>query len=180
VSARGGKLRTGDFWIQSRPQPAAISAARDIPVPGLAATGTDFASAAELQWATLPGAVFAPAKLAVHALNGPCLPRTFKCRAFNWSSPRQGRFAWRQENLDVEVHFSDGTLQIAQNVNKSANWRNLSFQRVNIPLKVGSSVDQRDSFSAQRAETSRMVTRLKLRFRQLALLFTFEQSEVFV
>ena len=37
-------------------------------------------------------------------------------------------------NLNVEIHFTDGTTQFANNVNKSANWGNNSINTVQIPL----------------------------------------------
>jgi hypothetical protein len=39
-----------------------------------------------------------------------------------------------QNNLNVEIHFADGSVQFAQNVNKSATWPNNSVNTVNIPL----------------------------------------------
>jgi hypothetical protein len=40
-----------------------------------------------------------------------------------------------QNNLDVEVHFADGTMQVADNVNHGANWGNNSTNVVTVPLK---------------------------------------------
>jgi hypothetical protein len=37
-------------------------------------------------------------------------------------------------NLNVEIHFADGTTQFANNVNKNANWGNNSINTVQIPL----------------------------------------------
>ena len=40
-----------------------------------------------------------------------------------------------QNNLDVEVHFADGAMQIANNVNQGANWGNNTTNVVSVPLK---------------------------------------------
>lgn len=40
-----------------------------------------------------------------------------------------------QNNLNVEVHFADGTMQVAKNVNHGANWGNNSTNVVTVPLK---------------------------------------------
>jgi hypothetical protein len=39
-----------------------------------------------------------------------------------------------QNNLNVEVHFADGTMQVANNVNHGANWGNNSTNVVTVPL----------------------------------------------
>lgn len=40
-----------------------------------------------------------------------------------------------QDNLNVEVHFADGTMQVANNVNHGANWGNNSTNVVTVPLQ---------------------------------------------
>ena len=40
-----------------------------------------------------------------------------------------------QNNLNVEVHFSDGAMQVANNVNKGANWGNNSTNVVSVSLQ---------------------------------------------
>jgi hypothetical protein len=40
-----------------------------------------------------------------------------------------------QNNLNVEVHFADGTMQVAKNVNHGANWGNNSTNIVTVSLK---------------------------------------------
>ena len=40
-----------------------------------------------------------------------------------------------QNNLNVEIHFADGTMQGANNVNRGANWGNNSTNLVTVPLK---------------------------------------------
>jgi hypothetical protein len=40
-----------------------------------------------------------------------------------------------QNNLNVEVHFADGTMQVANNVNHGANWGNNSTNVVTVPLQ---------------------------------------------
>jgi hypothetical protein len=40
-----------------------------------------------------------------------------------------------QNNLNVEVHFADGAMQIANNVNHGANWGNNSTNVVSVPLQ---------------------------------------------
>lgn len=45
-------------------------------------------------------------------------------------------------NLDVEVHFKDNTFKRTQNVNRGANWPNLSVHRVDIPLDQPVRADQ--------------------------------------
>ncbi len=40
-----------------------------------------------------------------------------------------------QNNLNVEVHFADGTMQVASNVNHGANWGNNSTNVVIVPLQ---------------------------------------------
>ena len=39
-----------------------------------------------------------------------------------------------QNNLNVEIHFADGNMQVANNVNQGANWPNNSLRSVTIPL----------------------------------------------
>jgi len=116
----------------NRPQPAAISAARGHPGSGSGPRPAPISQAPpNSNGPRSPGAVFAPAKLA--------FTRSMAVPALELSSVepstgvhhRQGRFAWRQDNLDVEVHSQTNTSDCS-NVNKSANWRNLSFNRVTI------------------------------------------------
>ncbi len=40
-----------------------------------------------------------------------------------------------QDNLNVEVHFADGAMQVANNVNHGANWGNNSTNVVTVPLQ---------------------------------------------
>lgn len=40
-----------------------------------------------------------------------------------------------QDNLNVEVHFADGTMQVANNVNHGANWGNNNTNVVTVPLQ---------------------------------------------
>jgi len=40
-----------------------------------------------------------------------------------------------QNNLNVEVHFADGTMQVANNVNRGANWAKNSTNTVSVPLQ---------------------------------------------
>ena len=40
-----------------------------------------------------------------------------------------------QNNLNVEIHFADGTMQVANNVNNGASWGNNSTNLVTVPLK---------------------------------------------
>jgi hypothetical protein len=40
-----------------------------------------------------------------------------------------------QNNLNVEIHLTDGTMQVANNVNHGANWGNNSTNLVTVPLK---------------------------------------------
>lgn len=40
-----------------------------------------------------------------------------------------------KNNLDVEVHYANGDMQVAPNVNKGENWPNQSVKTVGIPLK---------------------------------------------
>ncbi len=40
-----------------------------------------------------------------------------------------------QNNLNVEIHFGDGTMQTANNVNHGANWPNNSTKIVSVPLQ---------------------------------------------
>lgn len=40
-----------------------------------------------------------------------------------------------QNNLNVELHFADGTMQVANNVNHGANWGNNSTNVVTVPLQ---------------------------------------------
>jgi hypothetical protein len=40
-----------------------------------------------------------------------------------------------QDNLNVEVHFADGTMQVANNVNHGANWGNNSTNVVSVSLQ---------------------------------------------
>ena len=40
-----------------------------------------------------------------------------------------------QNNLNVEVHFADGAMQVANNVNKGAKWGNNSTNEVSVPLQ---------------------------------------------
>src|SRR5215472_4090913 len=40
-----------------------------------------------------------------------------------------------KNNLNVEIHFADGSMQTASNVNRGANWPNNSLNSVEIPLK---------------------------------------------
>ena len=40
-----------------------------------------------------------------------------------------------QNNLNVEVHLADGTMQVANNVNRGANWGNNSTNVVTVPLQ---------------------------------------------
>ncbi|MCU1249633.1 MAG: hypothetical protein JWQ49_2662 [Edaphobacter sp.] len=40
-----------------------------------------------------------------------------------------------QNNLNVEIHFADGTMQVANNVNHGANWGNNSTNLVTVPLQ---------------------------------------------
>lgn len=47
-----------------------------------------------------------------------------------------------KNNLDVEVHFANGDLQTAANVNKGANWPNDSVRTVAIPLNHPVTPDQ--------------------------------------
>jgi len=39
-----------------------------------------------------------------------------------------------QDNLDIQIHYGDGSMQTAQNVNHGANWPNNSVKTVNVPL----------------------------------------------
>src|SRR5437868_5637842 len=47
-----------------------------------------------------------------------------------------------KNNLDVEVHFANGMMQMASNVNKGNNWPNDSVRTVAIPLDKPVSPDQ--------------------------------------
>lgn len=47
-----------------------------------------------------------------------------------------------QNNLNVEVHFADGTMQVANNVNHGANWGNNSTNFVTIPLQYAVAPNQ--------------------------------------
>jgi hypothetical protein len=40
-----------------------------------------------------------------------------------------------QNNLNVEIHFADGTMEVADNVNRGANWANNTTNLVTVPLK---------------------------------------------
>src|SRR3982751_5539836 len=40
-----------------------------------------------------------------------------------------------QNNLNVEVHFADGAMQVANNVNRGANWAKNSTNTVSVPLQ---------------------------------------------
>lgn len=40
-----------------------------------------------------------------------------------------------KNNLDVQIHFADGSMQTAGNVNRGANWPNNSLNTVQVPLK---------------------------------------------
>lgn len=40
-----------------------------------------------------------------------------------------------KNNLNVEIHFADGSMQTADNVNHGANWPNNSLNTVQVPLK---------------------------------------------
>ena len=46
------------------------------------------------------------------------------------------------DNLDIEVHFADGTMQLASNVNKGNNWPNNSQNTVSVALKHPTMVTQ--------------------------------------
>jgi hypothetical protein len=51
-----------------------------------------------------------------------------------------------QNNLNVEVHFVDGTMQVFPNVNQGANWANNTTKAVNITLKQLVAPDQIKQF----------------------------------
>src|SRR5215471_3344371 len=47
-----------------------------------------------------------------------------------------------QDNLNVEVHLADGSMQVTNNVNQGANWANGSTNTVNVALKQPAAPDQ--------------------------------------
>ncbi len=40
-----------------------------------------------------------------------------------------------KDNLDIEIHLADGSMQVASNVNQGNNWKNNSMNTVAVPLK---------------------------------------------